>query len=238
MEWSKVMVYDFHTHSLLSDGGLSPIELVRRAQVAGYRAIAITDHAGFGSLKRIISEVADDCARAREHWGITAIPGIELTHLPPQAIAEAAQMAKELGAWLVVVHGETIIEPVEKGSNLAAVTCPQVDILAHPGLLTLEEAQLAGANGIFIEISARKGHSLTNGHVLKVAREAGCQLLLGSDAHEAEELLSATLASEVVRGAGLDQSEAAQVLEASPQLLLKRLSSKLPFAIPVRPPGE
>ena len=232
------MVYDFHTHSLLSDGGLSPIELVRRAQVAGYQAIAITDHAGFGSLKRIISEVIDDCARAREHWGILAIPGIELTHLPPQAIPEAAQLAKELGAWLVLVHGETIIEPVEKGSNLAAVTCPHVDILAHPGLLTKEEAQMAGANGVFIEISARCGHSLTNGHILKVAHETGCQLLLGSDAHQGEELLSETLAFEVTRGAGLNRTEAGQVLEANPQGLLKRLSSKLPFAIPMHPPRE
>ncbi|MFQ5825888.1 MAG: histidinol phosphate phosphatase domain-containing protein [Dehalococcoidia bacterium] len=231
------MVYDFHTHSLLSDGVLSPIELVRRALVKGYRAIAITDHAGFGSLKRIIPEVIEDCARAREHWDILAIPGVELTHLPPQAIPEAARQAKELGAWLVVIHGETIIEPVEKGSNLAAITCPQVDILAHPGLLTLEEAQLAAANGIFLEISARKGHCLTNGHILKVAQEAGCPLLLGSDAHQGDELLTPALAAEIVQGAGLNREESSQVLEAYPQLLLKRLTSEQPAANPALPPG-
>ena len=36
------MVYHFHTHSTLSDGKLSPMELIRRAVVAGYRGMAIT----------------------------------------------------------------------------------------------------------------------------------------------------------------------------------------------------
>ena len=37
-------MYDFHTHTFLSDGVLSPIELIRRALVRGYKAMAITDH--------------------------------------------------------------------------------------------------------------------------------------------------------------------------------------------------
>ena len=37
-------VYDFHTHTFLSDGVLSPMELIRRAHDKGYAAIAITDH--------------------------------------------------------------------------------------------------------------------------------------------------------------------------------------------------
>ncbi len=99
------MVYDFHTHTSISDGVLSPLELVRRAIVNGYHAIAITDHVGIGYLERLINEIAADCALAQRHWNITAIPGVELTHLPATAIAEAAKKAKELGAKLVVVHG-------------------------------------------------------------------------------------------------------------------------------------
>jgi exodeoxyribonuclease V alpha subunit len=33
------VVYDFHTHSILSDGELSPVELIRRAIVNDYKAI-------------------------------------------------------------------------------------------------------------------------------------------------------------------------------------------------------
>jgi len=217
------MVYDFHTHSSLSDGVLSPIELIRRALVNNYRAIAITDHAATGALSRIIQETAEVCALARKHWDILAIPGIELTHVPAPAIAETAKRAKELGAWIVVVHGETIIESVEKGTNLAALHSPHVNILAHPGLLSLEEAKLAAANGIFLEISARAGHCLTNGHITSLAQRVGAKLLLGSDAHCEQDLLTPSLANTIIHGTGLDDSACHQILTKNPQSLIKGL---------------
>ncbi|MBE0415727.1 MAG: histidinol phosphate phosphatase domain-containing protein [Dehalococcoidia bacterium] len=218
------MVYDFHTHTSLSDGSLSPMELIQRAQARDYKAIALTDHVGIGYLDRIIREVAADCALARAHGDILAIPGVELTHIPPRAIGEAARRAKELGAWLVVVHGESIIEPeVEKGTNIAALQCPYVDILAHPGLITPEQAELAAANGIFLEISARKGHSLTNGHIAHLARLAGAKLLLNSDAHDETDLLCPHLARQIARGAGLNEEESDEILTNNAHALVKRL---------------
>ena len=219
------MVYDFHTHTSLSDGVLSPIELIRRALINNYRAIALTDHAATGELSRIIHETAEVCALARSYWNILAIPGIELTHVPAQAIAETAKKAKELGAWIVVVHGETIIESVEKGTNLAALHSPHVDILAHPGLLSLEEAKLAATNSIFLEISARKGHCLTNGHIASLAQQAGAKLLLNSDAHSEQDLLTPSLANAIIHGTGLNDTACYQVLTMNPQALIK----KLPF---------
>ncbi len=219
------MVYDFHTHTSLSDGTLSPIELIRRALVNNYHAIALTDHASPGQLRHIIQETTEVCALARSYWDILAIPGIELTHVPAPAIAEAAKQAKELGAWIVVVHGETIIEPVEEGTNLAALRSPHVDILAHPGLLSLDEAKLAATNGIFLEISARKGHCLTNGHTAALAQEAGAKLLLNSDAHNERDLLTASLANAIIQGAGLDNTACERTLAINPQALIKRLPS-------------
>ena len=217
------MIYDFHTHTSLSDGVLSPIELIRRAIVNNYAAIALTDHAATGTMERIIRETAEVCALARSYWNILAIPGIELTHVPPRAIAETAKKAKELGACIVVVHGETIIESVEKGTNLAALHSPHVDILAHPGLLSLEEAQLAATNGIFLEINARKGHCLTNVHVTSVAQQVGAKLLLGSDAHGEQDLLTNPLADAIIHGAGLDDIACHQILNINPQALIKSL---------------
>ncbi len=219
------MVYDFHTHTSLSDGTLSPMELIRRALINNYRAIALTDHASLGELSRIIPEIAQICALARSHWNILAIPGIELTCVPPPAIAETAKRAKELGACIVVVHGETIVEPVEKGTNLAALHSPHVNILAHPGLLSLEEAQLAATNGIFLEISARKGHCLTNGHIASLAQQVGAKLLLGSDAHDEQDLLTSPLADAIIHGAGLDDIACHQVLTINPRVLINSLPS-------------
>lgn len=216
-------MYDFHTHTCLSDGELSPVELIRRASKIGYRGIALTDHVGMGSLERLIMETVEDCRIARECWDIMAVPGVELTHLPPRAIAQAAKRAKDLGAWIVVVHGETIVEPVEKGTNLAAVQSSDVDILAHPGLITLKEAKLAAKNGVFIEVSARKGHSLTNGHVVKTALAAGCTMLLDSDAHDSPDLLMPELAAAILLGAGLGEKESKGILESNPLMLLRKL---------------
>ena len=217
------MIYDFHTHTSLSVGLLSPLELIRRALAKGYKAIALTDHVAIGYLERIIKETSADCALAREHWDILAIPGVELTHIPPQAIHQIAKRAKELGAWLVVVHGESFTEPVEKGTNKAALGCPDVDILAHPGLLTLEQARTAAANGIFLEISARKGHSLANGNIAQLAKVAGAKLLLNSDAHDETELLSPDLASAIARGAGLGKEGIDEMLKINVHKLLERL---------------
>jgi len=220
------MVLDFHTHTSLSDGDLSPMEMVRRAVAKGYKSIALTDHAAVGDLERIVPEIVQVCAIARKYWDILAIPGIELTHLPAKAIGKIAEKAKNLGAWIVVVHGETIVEPVEKGTNLAAIKSPHVDILAHPGFLTLSEATLAAENDTFLEISARKGHSLTNGHVAKIALKAGAHLVIDSDAHTESDLLSEEFALAVLQGSGLDTAACKAALITNPTALVKKLLSK------------
>ena len=48
-------MYDFHTHTFLSDGVLSPMELIRRAHVRGYRAMAVTDHVGLGKDRKSVA---------------------------------------------------------------------------------------------------------------------------------------------------------------------------------------
>jgi histidinol phosphatase-like PHP family hydrolase len=217
------LVYDFHTHTFNSDGQLSPVELIRYAQVRGYKAIGISDHVGLGNLEATLRTVIRDCALCERHWDIQAIPGAELTHVPAKAIHEAARIARELGAKYVVVHGETIAEPVEPGTNYAAVTSPYVDILAHPGLITLEEAQLAVRNAKFIEISARKYHSLTNGHVVKMGRQVGARFLVNSDAHEGGDLLTGEFARKVALGAGLGEADLEGVLVNNPQVFLTRM---------------
>ena len=219
------MTFDFHTHTFFSDGVLSPVELIRRAHVAGYRAIGVTDHVGLANMEEIIREVTRDCALAEKHWGIKALPGVELTHVPAAAIGECAKLAKSLGARIVVVHGETPVEPVEPGTNRAALMSSDVDILAHPGFITTEEAQIAVVNDIFLEITARGGHSLTNGHVAKVGLAVGAKLIVNSDAHSPENIMSAGFASKVAQGAGIPLEALESVLLNHPMELLKRLGT-------------
>lgn len=216
------MLYDFHCHTYLSDGSLSPVELIRTASANGYTAMAITDHAGIGFLADRLRELRRDIEIAMRHWQIEVFTGVELTHLPPEAIAEAAASARAAGAQIVVVHGETVVEPVPPGTNMAALRCKDVDVLGHPGLLTAEEARIAVENGKFIEISARRGHSLANGRVALLGLQAGAQLILDSDGHAPNDLLTEANARTIALGAGIPEQMLETILVRNPQALLEK----------------
>ena len=219
-------MYDFHTHTFLSDGVLSPIELIRRAHQAGYQVMAITDHVGPGNMELVLKTLIKDCELASRRWDILALPGVEITHVPWEDIDLLANEARYMGAKVVNVHGETVVEPVVPGTNLASVSSKSVDILAHPGLITPDEAKIAAENGVFLEVSARRGHSFANGHVVKVAQQAGARMVLDSDAHAPDDLLSREFAMSVALGAGLDERSANDLLDAAPRELLAKVGVK------------
>lgn len=197
---------DLHTHSLFSDGELIPAELVRRFEVAGYRALAITDHGDQSNIDLIIPRLVAFCEEINRLEGIRVIPGIELTHIRPEAIPALVSRSRKLGARLVVVHGETIVEPVAPRTNRMAIES-SVDILAHPGLITEEEVLLAKEHSVYLELTSRKGHSLTNGHVAQLAYRMGAPMILNSDAHAPGDIWSVARLHEIVVAAGLTEDD-------------------------------
>jgi putative hydrolase len=214
-------VIDLHTHSIFSDGELVPAELAQRACAAGYKAIAITDHADHSNFDFIIPRIAKVCSMITRAGKIEAFPGVEITHVDPTQIAALADEARGLGAKLIVVHGETIVEPVPAGTNLAALKS-SIDILAHPGLLTEEEAQLAADRGIYLEITTRRGHSFANGLVVQLARKFKAGLVLNNDAHAPADFVGLERAKRIASGAGLNDDEISAVFENS-----RRIAAKL-----------
>ena len=213
---------DLHTHSLFSDGELVPAEHLRRVEVLGYKAIAITDHADSSNMDFIIPRIVKVAADLNLYSKTQLIPGIELTHVPPEMFAELVAEARKLGAKVVVAHGETVTEPVKPGTNRAALLAG-VDILAHPGFITKEDAELAAEKDIFLELSGRKGHSLTNGHVAKMAEAVGAKLCVDADAHGPGDFLTAEMAEIVARGAGLT-SEAYEALRNNMSAFVARVT--------------
>lgn len=203
---------DLHTHSIFSDGELVPAEHLRRVEVLGYDAVAITDHADGSNMDFIIPRLVRVAKELRGHSRTRLVAGIELTHVPPALIFEMTRRARELGAEIVVGHGETAVEPVAPGTNMAALLAG-VDVLAHPGFITLEEAELAAQKGIFLELSGRKGHSLTNGHVARMAMETGARLAVNADAHGPGDFLTIDMAEKVACGAGLSLDRYARLRE-------------------------
>ena len=220
------MTYDFHNHTFLSDGSSSPIELIRFAYAYGYKCIGITDHGSYSTLERVIESTKKDCELAEKYWNIIAVPGIELTNIPAASVDEMARSAKELGISMVAVHGESIVEEVEEGTNLAALRSEYVDMLAHPGIMTSEEAKLAVKNDTYIEITKRTGHSLTNGRVVEVGREAGVKFLINSDSHSYQDLYRGDFQKEVALGSGLSNEEYDRIIDSNQEEFLKKIGYK------------
>jgi putative hydrolase len=170
-----------------------------------YSCVAITDHVDSSNLDFVITRLVKVARDLNQRQSVKVIPGVEITHIHPDLIGSLVGQARELGTEMVIVHGETIVEPVVKGTNRAAILS-HVDILAHPGLIDHEDMKMAAENGVYIEISARHGHSLTNGHVAELAKEYGAKLILNSDAHSPHDLMTRQFAQMIALGTGLGKN--------------------------------
>lgn len=204
-------MYDLHTHTIHSDGELLPTELIRRAAVLGYDILAITDHADRSNISQII-RMTESVRESAEEYGIRLVTGVEITHVPPREIPSLAALAKNEGAEIVIIHGETVVEPVASGTNTASCGCEYVDILAHPGLISEADALEAATNGILLEITSRGGHNRTNGHVLRMAEYTGAEIVVNSDAHSPDDLMSEKARKAVAIGAGMNEDAADNIL--------------------------
>ena len=208
----KTGMFDFHTHTFFSDGVLVPTELVRRAVVKGYQAMAITDHVDDSNYDFVIPRLVSICKILSADGKIIVLPGCEITHVPPKRLGRIAAQVRQAGAKIVLVHGETLAEPVEPGTNRAALES-DIDILVHPGLITLSEARLAARREIYLEITCRRGHAFSNGHVAATARKAGAKLILDTDSHHPDDLTGREEAERIAKGAGLSDAEVTQLFE-------------------------
>ena len=191
-------MYDMHTHSIFSDGELIPSEMARRMACKGNKGFAITDHADFSNISFVLSNLR------KLELDIDFLIGVEITHVPPKLIGKACKLAWDEGADIVIVHGETIAEPVAEGTNSAALD-EEINILAHPGLITEKDGEKARDNGIFLEISAKKGHSLTNGHVARISEAVHCSLVIDTDAHGPSDIIDDVMAGNILKGAGIKE---------------------------------
>lgn len=217
--------YDFHAHTYLTDGASSATDMWRHSDRLRHRAQAITDHVALEDPGPILTQLRAE-ARAWEGSGLITLVGVEISMVPPRRVADVARAARRAGAEIVIVHGETIVEPVPAGTNHAALEAPEVDLLAHPGLLTEADAALAHDHAKVLELSARAGHGLTNGHVAQRALAAGVDLAVDSDAHAPDQLVGPELARKIAGGAGLSEPQVLAALQDGPERLLRRCGKR------------
>lgn len=172
----------------------------------GYKVIAITDHVDHSNIESTVRAILEFTQHWPKNSQLEVLPGIELTHLPPEQFKPLAKYARKNGMKIIVAHGETLVEPVIKGTNAAALEA-DIDILAHPGLISDEDVILAKNKGIFLEVTSRKGHADTNPYVVKNALKLGARLILNNDSHSPEDIISPEELIRVGLSAGLSQKE-------------------------------
>jgi histidinol phosphatase-like PHP family hydrolase len=213
-------MYNLHAHSIFSDGVLLPSEVAVRHMALGYKAIAITDHVDYSNIETTVKAIL----KFTQHWPkdlkIKVLPGVELTHLPPEQFKPLAKYARAKGISIIVAHGETIVEPVIKGTNRAALEA-DIDILAHPGLISDADVELAKQRGIFLEITSRQGHCNTNSHVAEKALACGAKLILDTDSHEPEDIIEPSQLTRVALSCGLSEEEIGIIYQATEEFLRK-----------------
>ncbi len=181
-------MFDFHIH-VAACGDLLPGEAMRLARNVGFKAVGLVVRADQATLSLLLPPLllmVRDCSL---YAGLDAFAGVELVQVPPALFPTAVTQARDLGAELVLGHGESVpflpAASVERGTNLAAIEAG-VDILAHPGLITEEDAIRAAELGVLLELSLAAPHSLANGHVAAMAARHGCGLVTGSGARTPE----------------------------------------------------
>jgi len=218
-----IKMYDLHTHTTFSDGVLIPAEAVRRAKMDGYAGVALTDHADESNYVHILENqlrFKDEFNADSDEFKV--IVGVEITHVKPSKIASLTEKVRAAGADLVVVHGETIVEPVAEGTNLAAVEAG-VDVLAHPGLIDEDTVKKGIENGVYFEITTRKGHSITNGHVAALVSKLGGEMVVNNDYHAPGDRVSPEMAKKILSGAGLSDDEINKIFINNERLFHKFL---------------
>jgi putative hydrolase len=218
---------EFHSHSIFSDGNLLPAALVREAEVKGHAALAITDHVDASNLREVIQSLCHFAKEMKGKLPLTFIPGVEISYLKPEYIPDYCRQAKKLGAKIIIVHGESPVEPVYPGTNHAAVQAKGlVDILAHPGNITDEDAILAAKNEVYLELSARQGHRHGNRQVAALAKKYRAKLIVDTDCHSEVDLITQEQAFQLCKEVGLSDEEAIRAIRDNPQELLKKIARR------------
>ena len=212
--WQKALRGDLQMHTVWSDGSGTIAEMAEAANERGYQYIAITDHSKGLKIAGGINETqlrqqAAEIQRINTKLnaaggGLTILRSIELNlNLRGDGDMQAAALRK-LDLVLGSFHSVLRVKEDQTARYVAALRNPTLHILAHPrgrvynyrlGLkadwprVFAEAARLDKA----LEIDCYPDRQDLNVTLLKIARQEGVRISLGTDAHHPWQLEFITL---------------------------------------------
>ncbi len=88
-------------------------------------------------------------------------------------------------------------------------------------IISEEDLLFAKEKGVTLEITSRKGHSLSNGYVAKEAMRFGVPLCMNTDSHSPSDLITKDFAMKILLAAGIEENRIASVFENSKAIVEK-----------------
>ncbi|MFH1420652.1 MAG: DNA polymerase/3'-5' exonuclease PolX [Candidatus Aenigmatarchaeota archaeon] len=193
---------DLQLHTTYSDGTNSIKEIAGAAKQRGYDYIAITDH--YGSLK-IAGAMTP--AEARKQWkeingikSIHVLKGVEININKNGSLDMDKKLLDGFDIRLIAVHSSFKMPAQEQTKRLLkAVESGYANVLAHPMTrmigkrdeikFNIEKVfQACKDNKVALEIDAYPDRSDLRDVYLRIAKELGCKISMGTDAHNADSL--------------------------------------------------
>ena len=199
--------FDFHTHTLYSDGECLASSIAEAAEASGLAAVAITDHGpelSVGIDPAKIPLMLQDIKSAREDANILVLAGMQANVVNIDgAIDLDDEVIKKLDILVIGLHtlGAPTQEELAKNYFLAimnAMRNNRVDVIAHPFRLhnnlapylspeDIDEfVKLAAEKGVAIEINSK--YRVPSEEFLRACVREGVKLSIGTDAHTTAEV--------------------------------------------------
>ncbi len=208
---------DLHCHTTRSDGRASVYEMGLAARERGYEYLAICDHTKNvrvvpGLAADDVRAQAEEIAEANERLApFRVLRGIECDILPDGSLDLPDDVLAELD-WVQASLHAGQRRPREELTKqvLEAMRNPYVRALSHPtgryigrrpeNALAIEEAIAASVEtGVALEVNGLPDRLDLKGEYVRLAVEAGAQIVLNTDAHSIQGLGNMELAVHTAR---------------------------------------
>lgn len=209
-EWMQELRADLQMHTTWSDGASPLREVVAEADsLWGYEFIAVTDHSkglkiAHGMDEVVLAEQGEDIARVNRELDasgsrLRVLRSIEM-NISPEGVQDMEPEAlARLDLVLAAFHSKLRLTEDQTERYLRALRNPTFHILAHPRGRVFNRRlglsadwprvfEAAAEEGKALEIDAHPSRQDLDGELLRLARDAGLWISIGTDAHTLREL--------------------------------------------------
>ena len=242
---------DVHMHTVATDGRNTLREMAEAALAKGYSYIAITDHSKNLAMTNGLDDqrALEHIARIREidkefseiqnssnRQQIRVFAGIEVDILGAGELDLSDEVLAQMDVVIASVH-TLFNQPLEEMTArvLRAIENPYVRILGHPTgrmLLRREAYQIdmarvlkaAASAGAAVEHNANPNRLDLSDRDLRMAKEAGCKIVVNTDAHHTSEMENMRYGIRQLRRAWLTKADVLNTLDADE--FIKKLRPK------------